>query len=148
MKLKFAKISPDAQMPRRANPDDAGADLYYAGEDCFINPSESKVLSTGIVVEIPKGYAMIIKNRSSVASKQALLVGAEVCDAGYAGEIFVNLINVGEGARAISKGDRIAQAVLVPVSTPELIEVAREELYKDAEIDSNRGAGGFGSTGK
>jgi len=148
MNLKFAKLYLDAKAPERANPSDAGADLFYCGPDVFIHPGQSKVLSTGLKFEIPNGYMLEIKNRSSVASKKQLLVGACVCDAGYAGEVFVNLHNTGVAAQAINRGDKIAQAVLVPVMTPTFSEIPEQELYKAVQVNSNRGAGGFGSTGQ
>jgi dUTP pyrophosphatase len=148
MLLKFAKIHPDAKAPERANPADAGADLFYCGEDVTIYPETSALLSTGLKVEMVEGFAYLVHNRGSMASKKLLTVGAEVCDAGYEGEVFVNLINNGKGAQVIKKGDKIAQLLVVPVITASFEETLEELLYKDIQVNSSRGEGGFGSTGQ
>jgi dUTP pyrophosphatase len=157
MIMKFAKIKEGARAPERSNPSDAGADLFYCGEDVVIYPAEpadpfgsvaSAVLSTGLKFEIPEGYMLEIKNRSSVAAKKGLIVGACVCDAGYAGEVFINLHNISGRTQHIKNGDKIAQAVLVKIDTPILAEASESELYKDINVNSNRGEGGFGSTGE
>ena len=88
-----------------------------------------------------------VKNRSSVASKRSLLVGACVIDSGYNGEVKINLHNVGEEPQVLNPGDKIAQLVMVPVVH---FRVAKTDdvLYDDHITISDRGAGGFGSTGK
>ena len=87
-----------------------------------------------------------VKNRSSVAAKSSLIVGACVIDSGYNGEVFVNLHNIGETERIIYPGEKIAQVVLIPV-TPFRVLETEGELYSDAVTISNRGDGALGSTG-
>jgi len=153
MNLKVYKIRPEAKLPVRAHQSDAGMDLYYCpnGEkklyDCtrdfFIPPRESRLLPTGIKVEIPYGYMLEVKNRSGVAYKRQLLVGACVIDPGYNGEVYINLHNIGAKTQTFEPGDKIAQVVLV------LIEhCGIEEIFED-NLNQNtlRGTGGFGSTG-
>ena len=84
-----------------------------------------------------------IKNKSSVAAKKQLLVGACVVDAGYDGEIFINLHNRGKQTHWFADGDKLAQGVMIPISLCEIIEVVVDDLNKD----STRGSGALGSTG-
>ena len=94
--------------------------------------------------EVPKGFMLEVKNKSSVAAKKQLLVGACVVDSGYDGEIFVNLHNTGKQTQWFKDGDKVAQGVLVPVNLCEIEEVSDpNELNKD----STRGEGALGSTG-
>jgi len=135
--------------PARANPSDAGLDLCFNpkdGQSFWIEPGESKILSTGLKFGIPHGYMLQIMNRSSIAAKRSLVVGAHVVDAGYNGEVFINLHNIGKQKRVIEPGDRIAQAVLVPVIHAAPVEHYEDELYSRAYIESNRGDGALGST--
>ena len=88
-----------------------------------------------------------VKNRSSMAAKKQLLVGACVIDPGYSGEVFINLHNVSMRPRIINTGDKIAQLVLLPVYHFECLEVPADTIYDKPVCISNRGAGGFGSTG-
>jgi len=153
MKLKIYKIRPDAILPSRAHQMDAGLDIYYCSnsnkklydEKSFhIPPKESRLLSTGIKMEIPYGYMLEIKNKSGVAHKRQLLVGACVVDPGYAGELYINLHNVGHKTQVIEPGEKIAQAVMIPI-----IHCGVEEVETDKFLNyrSERGARGFGSTG-
>ena len=149
MLLKVAKTHDGAILPNRANPSDAGADLFYCpAEDIIIEikPGGSAILSTGIKVEVPHGYMLEVKNRSSVAAKKSLLVGACVIDSGYSGEIFINLHSVGKGSQLVYPGDKIAQAVLVPIIQWRSHEVDESVLYEDSLTISNRGSGALGST--
>ena len=154
MNLKFYRIREDAKLPVRAHKTDAGMDIFYCPngdsmaklyqtKDFWIPKGTSRVLSTGLKVEVPEGYMLEIKNKSGIASKRQLLVGACVIDSGYDGEIYVNLHNVGDGTQVIRPGEKIAQAVLVPVACCEVEEVFEDTLKKK----SDRGSGGFGSTG-
>mgnify|MGYP003666606979 FL=1 len=153
MNLKVYRMRPDAKLPVRAYQTDAGMDLFYCpnGEkklyDCtkdfFVPPHESRLLPTGIKVEVPYGYMMEIKNKSGIASKKQLLVGACVVDCGYNGEVYVNLHNIGPHSQSFKPGEKIAQAVLVPISHCNIEEALEDKLNKKTE----RGSGGFGSTG-
>ena len=155
MNLKFYRIRPEAKLPERAHPTDAGMDVFYCPngngmrklyetDDYWIPKGTSRIVPTGLKVEVPRGYMLEIKNKSSVASKRQLLVGACVIDPGYDGEIYINLHNIGDQSQIIEPGEKIAQAVLVPVIHCGVEEVAEDTLNERSE----RGDGGFGSTGK
>ena len=134
--------------PVRANPSDAGLDLRYNGEWTSIQPGESKILSTGLKFGVPHGYMIQIMNRSGNAAKKQLIVGACVVDSGYDGEVFVNLHNIGTERRSVLPGDKIAQAVVIPVVPVKFLETINDNLYDWSPITiSNRGDGALGSTG-
>jgi dUTP pyrophosphatase len=142
MTLRVRRLDPRARLPTRAYPGDAGLDLY-ALDDAVLAPGERASIRTGVAVEIPDGQAGLVLPRSGLAAKHGIgLVNAPgLIDAGYRGEVRVLLLNTDRSARfEIAPGDRIAQLVLVRVETPEVLEV--EELAL-----SERGAGGFGSSG-
>jgi len=154
MNIKVYKIRPDAKLPLRAYQSDAGMDLFYCpnGEreriirtEGFVIPSRgSRLIPTGIKVEVPHGFMLEVKNKSSVAYKRQLIVGACVIDPGYNGEVFVNLHNIGLSTQFIKSGDKIAQAVMIPIVHCKVEEV---ETDKFLNFNSKRGDGGFGSTG-
>ena len=151
MIIEYSRVRPDAKPPTRANPSDAGLDLFFNPEGIEaairIQPGESKLFQTGIRVGVPHGYMLEIKNRSSVAAKRNLLVGACVVDSGYDGEIFVNLHNVGNEEQIVTRHDKIAQAVMVPVVHFRALETHSGDLYNWHPITiSNRGDGALGST--
>lgn len=149
MFIRVKRVREEAMLPTRANPSDAGADVYYCPENSIvqrIKPGQSKLFQTGLKFEVPHGYMLEVKNRSSVAAKSSLIVGACVIDSGYNGEVFVNLHNIGETERIIYPGEKIAQVVLIPV-TPFRVLETEGELYSDAVTISNRGDGALGSTG-
>jgi dUTP pyrophosphatase len=142
MTLKVRRLDPRARLPTRAYPGDAGLDLY-ALEDAALDPGERASVRTGIAVEIAEGEAGLVLPRSGLAARHgiALVNAPGLIDAGYRGEVRVLLLNTDrDSAFTIAAGDRIAQLVLVKVQTPEVVEV--EELAV-----SERGAGGFGSSG-
>jgi dUTP pyrophosphatase len=142
MTLKVRRLDPRARLPTRAYPADAGLDLY-ALEDAALDPGERASVRTGIAIEIPEGEAGLVLPRSGLAARHgiALVNAPGLIDAGYRGEVRVLLLNTDrDSAFTISAGDRIAQLVLVKVQTPDVVEV--EELAV-----SERGAGGFGSSG-
>jgi dUTP pyrophosphatase len=154
MDIRVCRIRPEAKLPTRAHRADAGMDLYYCpnGEKkdiinrggLAISPRESKLIPTGIKVEVPYGHMLEVKNKSGIASKRKLVTGACVVDSGYDGEIYVNLHNLGLGTQYIKPGDKIAQAVLIPI-----VHCGVEEVADEFELNRNttRGAGAFGSTG-
>lgn len=149
MYLKFAKVR-DVVSPKRANRgSDAGVDLFVPNDFQLITlyTGQSVTIPSGIKFEVPAGYVMILFNKSGVASKKSLIVGACVIDHGYSGEVHINMINVGETQRQIAPGDKIVQAVLLPIITPEFLETSVENLYADIHNASIRGEGGLGSTG-
>jgi len=149
MILEYAKVRESAVSPERANPSDAGLDVFFSPAEpltVVLNPGESKVLSTGLKFGVPHGYMLEVKNRSSVAAKRSLIVGACVVDSGYDGEVFINLHNVGNELQVLSSGDKIAQLVMTPVIHFRPMETAEDTLYNYPMTISNRGDGALGST--
>lgn len=164
--VKVKRLHPDAIMPRKAHANDAGFDLV-AVEDTIIEPGETALVKTGLAFELPEGFEMQVRPRSGVTLKTKLRVQLGTVDSNYRGEVGVIVDNIGSGEPAyvslisdisgettidsegnlydtptyiVRKGDRIAQAVIQRLPDVELIEV--EELG-----DSERGTGGFGSSG-
>lgn len=115
----------------------------WARERVTLAPGERSLVPTGIAVAIPEGFAGLVVPRSGLAARHGIGVanGPGLIDAGYRGEVKVILINHGAEPVQIERGERIAQLVIVPVSVTELVEV-------ETLPDSQRGAGGFGSTGR
>lgn len=141
MVAKFQRLHPDAVLPAVAHPGDAGFDLTSV-EDVEIPAGGRAAVSTGWAVEFPAGYVARILGRSGLMLHHGLSGAlAGVIDASYRGEWKVIVHNSSHESYRIKKGDRIAQAVFLPVATPEIEEVA--ELS-----DSTRGQDGFGSTGR
>ena len=125
-------------LPKRANPTDAGADLMST-ETVEIYPNEQKMIDTGVAVKIPEGYAGFVFNRSSQGKKGITIPhSVGVIDSDYRGNIKIILKNTSEDRYEIKIGDRIAQLVILPVLLP---------TFVDAWNDTERGTGGFGSTG-
>ena len=113
-----------------------------------IQPGESAVLETAYRFGVPHGYMLEVKNRSGLASKRSLVVGACVIDAGYGGEVLINLHNIGTEPQTIEVGTKIAQIVMVPVVHFRALESHSGKLYDWYPIAmTERGDGGFGSTG-
>jgi len=142
MTLRIARLDERARLPTRAHDGDAGLDLY-ALEGAVLAPGERASVPTGIAVEIPPGQAGLVLPRSGLAARHGISVvnAPGLIDAGYRGEVRVLLLNTDrEHPFELSAGDRIAQLVLVRVELPKLVEV-------DALSDSERGGGGFGSSG-
>jgi dUTP pyrophosphatase len=140
--VPVALLSAEGTLPRYALPGDAGADLAVA-EDVQLAPFERALVGTGVAVAIPEGYAGFVHPRSGLAHRLGLsLVNAPgTIDAGYRGEIKVNLVNLDPTTPiTLRRGDRVAQLVVQPVVRARFVPV--EELP-----GSERGAGGHGSTG-
>ena len=158
MIIEYTRVRENAKPPERANPSDAGLDLYFNPDsegilpsayldNVVIKPGQNAVLPTGYRFGIPHGYMLEIKNRSGVAAKRSLIVGACVVDSGYDGEVFINLHNIGNQERVIEPGTKIAQAVMVPVVHFRAVETASGNLYDWYPITiSDRGDGALGST--
>ena len=150
MIVEYVPVRPDAHRPTRGHPSDAGLDVYYSpteqAETMPIQPGESKVIPTGLRFGVPHGYMIEVKNRSSVAAKRSLIVGACVVDSGYDGEVFINLHNIGKQLQVIQPGDKIAQLVMIPVVHFRPAEAANDRLYDEPITISDRGAGALGST--
>lgn len=148
MYIKIAKTR-DVTSPVRANPGDA-LDFFVPNdfEETVILPGHNVVIPAGIKVEVPFGYGLVFLNKSGVASKQNMIIGACLIDHGYNGEVHIDIHNIDEIRQFfILPGMKIAQAVIVPLLTPSVIEVPEAELYRDVAVVSSRGTGGFGSTG-
>ena len=132
--IKVARLRPGAHLPTRKNPTDASMD-FYACDDCHIDPHSCEIVGTGVTVEVPEGYMMLLKPKG----KNAHLVGSGVVDANYApGEILVRVFNTRSTRRIIVDGTAVAQGVLIPVITPE-IEVVYWETLAAKHGRSGRG---------
>ncbi len=139
MNLHIKKLHPDAKIPTFAHATDAGMDLYTL-QALEIAPMMRTQVATGIAFEIPDGYVGLIWDKSGLSHKKGLKTLGGVVDAGYRGEVFVGVINLGSETITFDVGDKIAQMVLQKIEHPEIVEVA--EL-----ADADRGTGAFGSTG-
>ena len=140
IEIKFQKLHPDAQIPSYAHIGDAGADVYTVTE-MTVAPQKRAAIPTGLAVDIPIGYEIQVRPKSGLALKHGITVlnSPGTVDAGYRGEIQVIVINLGDEAYTFKKGQKIAQLVLKPVI---------QANYVEGELGtSDRGVGGFGSTG-
>ena len=149
MILEFMKTRKSAHSPQRANPSDAGLDVFFCpedGESVKLRRNESKLFQTGLRFGVPHGYMLQVMNRSGMAAKKSLVVGAHCIDSGYDGEVFIDLHNIGLSDKEILPGDKIAQVVLVPVVPFRAIEKINGSLYDEDISISNRGSGALGST--
>lgn len=141
MEVPVKLLRPEARVPLRAHPGDAGADLFSV-EDVSIPPGERRDVGTGIALAIPRGYGGFVQPRSGLAFREGIMVANSpgLIDSGYRGELRVCMYNSGSDVFTISVGDRIAQLVIQKVEEPEFPSVS--------EVDTTeRGAGGFGSSG-
>ena len=142
VRVLVRRLDAGLPLPARAREHDAGLDLY-AAEAVTIEPGARALISTGIALAIPEGYAGFVLPRSGLALRHGItqLNAPGLIDPGYRGEVKVLLVNHGRAAATIARGDRIAQLVIQRVEPTELVEV-------DELPPSDRGAGGFGSTGR
>ncbi len=142
MELWVRLLHPQAQLPRRAHPGDAGADLF-AVEEVTIPSGERREVGTGIALAIPEGYGGFVQPRSGLAFKHGIMLtnSPGLIDAGYRGEVRVSLYNSGAAPFTVAVGERIAQLVIQKVEEPDYLAV--DELG-----DTSRGQGGFGSSGR
>src|SRR5919199_1403063 len=141
MKLKVVKLNKLAEIPKYAHANDAGLDVFSL-EEIEIPAGESKLIHTGISIELPQGTEAQIRPRSGLALKHQITVlnTPGTIDEGYRGEIGVILINHGKEPFTITQGMKIAQMVITPVVRVEIEEV-------NSLSSTSRGTGGFGSTG-
>ena len=142
--VRVKKLNEKAILPTYGSEAAAGADLYACLEaPITIEPGETAWIGTGIALEVPQGCAGLVYARSSLGTKRGLAPANKVgvVDSDYRGEIRVVLLNHGKVSQTVEHGERIAQFVMTPVLTP---------VYEEAEelSDTQRGVGGFGSTGK
>jgi len=133
--------SENAKMPTRANEGDAGLD-FYTPIDIIIDPMSDCLIPLDIKVEFPKGFALIIKEKSGIATKKKLDVGACVIDSKYRGICHIHLFNNSNKSISFIKGDKIAQGIIVPIwdGQPNKVDYI--------SVNTERSTGGFGSSGK
>ena len=141
--VKVKKLHPAARLPVYGTEFSSGADLCACLEEpVTLQPNETRMISIGIAMEIPVGYAGLVYARSGLASKRGLApankVGVVDCD--YRGEFFIPLRNHGDVPQTVEPGDRIAQMIITPYLTASFVEA-------DTLSETVRGEGGFGSTG-
>ena len=143
-KIAVKILREGAKLPTYGSPEAAGADLYAClEEDVVIAPGKTAFVPTGFAMAVPKGCAGLIYARSGLACKRGLAPANKVgvIDSDYRGEIMVALYNHGTESQTVSHGERIAQMVITPVLTPDY-------GWAESLEDTQRGQGGFGSTGK
>lgn len=142
--IKVKKLRENAILPTYGSSSAAGADLYACLEEAVtIAPGKTAFIPTGLSMELPEGTAGLIYARSGLACKRGLAPANKVgvIDSDYRGEFIVALHNHSSEAQTVTPGERVAQLVITPVFTPGFAEVS-------SLSDTDRGAGGFGSTGK
>jgi dUTP pyrophosphatase len=140
--VKVKRLDPAATLPARAHPGDAGLDLY-AAVDIPIPPGETRLVGSGLAIELPPGTEAQVRPRSGLALKHSVTVlnTPGTIDEGYRGEVGVILINHGRAVFEVRRGMKVAQLVVKPTLPVDVIPV-------DALSDTTRGDGGFGSTGE
>ena len=145
--MKISKIR-DVKTPTRGTQGSAGIDFYvpndYPNSLRRIEPGDRYFIPSGIKANVPEGYALIAMNKSGVALKKGLMVGACVVDSDYQGEIHLHLVNVSDSFTRIEAGEKLVQFLLVPVDHCNVEVVDESELFEE---ETTRGSGGFGSTG-
>ena len=141
MKVLFRKIDSAAKLPEYAHPGDAGMDVFSVA-DILLPPGGRALIRTGLVMHLPPDAEAQVRPRSGLALKHGVTVlnAPGTIDAGYRGEVGVILVNLGAEPFAVEKGMKIAQLVVAPVAQADVVEVSAVEA-------TDRGAGGFGSTG-
>ena len=154
MMIEYVRVREDVKPPIRANPSDAGLDVFFCPDDAAvggvtIQAGGSAILATGLRFGVPHGYMLQAMNRSGMAAKRSLVVGAHVIDSGYDGEVFINLHNIGTISQLVKTGAKIAQLVMIPVVPFRALETHNDDLYNWHPITiSGRGDGALGSTGE
>jgi len=145
--MKIAKVR-NVKTPTRGTTGSAGIDFYvpndYPPNLCTIEPGDRYFIPSGIKANVPEGFALIAMNKSGVAMKKGLMVGACVVDSDYQGEIHLHLINASTKQVTIEPGEKLTQFLLIPVNHCEVETVQEFALFEE---ETTRGSGGFGSTG-
>ncbi len=139
-KVKIKRLHSDAQLPKYGRSGDAGMDIH-AYETVILQPGERRIVSTAIALAIPEGTVGLVWDRSGMAAKHGIKTMAGVLDNTYRGELKIVLLNTHDEPYEVRKGDRIAQLLVQPVHTAEILDV-------DELDDTVRGDGGFGSSGR
>jgi len=148
IELHYTKIR-DVKDPVRAHSTDAGIDFWYPSdiEGISIQPQQRALIPSGIKVRLPEGYALIFFNKSGVASKLGLDVGASVVDEKYFGEVHLSVINTSNSTVQLVPGSKILQGILLPMTYAKLVcHDTEKDLYDGHESD--RGETGFGDSDK
>lgn len=142
MKLSIKRLSDHALLPAYQTSGSAGFDLHVI-DNYVLKPGETQLLSTGLAFDIPSGYEIQIRPRSGLSAKTGLRVANApgTIDSDFRGEVKIIMYNTGNLMEIIDRGDRVAQAVLAPVTQAEIVEV-------DELSTTDRADGGFGSTGR
>lgn len=144
MELKIKKMRDNAIIPTKGDPEAAGIDLYACIKgSTTLTPGATAMIPSGIACEFPEGYFGAVAVRSSVGTKRHLVLANQlgIIDNSYRGEILMAFTNTGEQNQTIEPGERLAQMILLPYVTYNIIET-------DSLSETERGDGGFGSTGK
>lgn len=149
MYLRYATTR-DVKDPSRGHFTDAGIDFFVPNdfEPTVLKPGDNITIPSGVKVEIPIGYMGLFLNKSGVASKKSLVMGAQVIDPYYSGEVHLDMHNVGHQDVEIRPGDKITQMVLIPIAHCQLTLSDEEDLYHDFRSEEYRNENGFGSTGQ
>tara|TARA_X000000950_G_C13737478_1_gene586989 strand:+ start:483 stop:950 length:468 start_codon:yes stop_codon:yes gene_type:complete len=138
----------DVKTPTRGTAGSAGIDFYvpndYPAHLCSVPPGGRYFIPSGIRANVPKGFALVAFNKSGVALKKQLIVGAAVVDSDYQGEIHLHLINSSNNTVEIQPGEKITQFLLLPVNHCDISVIDQDKLF---DTETTRGQGGFGSTG-
>lgn len=142
--MKIVKTR-EVKTPTRGTPGSAGLDFYVPEDfEMTVHPGMQALIPTGVRVRVPRGHALVALNKSGVATKKQMVVGAQLIDEDYTGEVHVHLINVGRTAQVVRPGDKVAQFVAIPVAYPEVEVTDEGEAFGD--LVTERGEGAFGST--
>lgn len=140
MKISVEKIHPAAKLPARAYEGDAGMDVFST-ETLVIPPLSRRVIGTGLRLVIPKGYVGLVWDKSGLAAQHGLTCLAGVIDSNYRGEVKILIVNFGDVSYGVVQGSKIAQILIQPAATPEIVEEAILDV-------TERGENGFGSSGE
>jgi len=140
--LRVKRLTPNAQIPTRGSEEAAGYDLY-AAHDCVIEPHSKALIKTDLAIAVPYGCYGRIAPRSGFAWKKHTDIGAGVVDSDYRGNVGVVVFNLSDKEVTVSQGDRIAQLILERICFAEIAEVGLDDELGETQ----RAAGGFGSTG-
>jgi dUTP pyrophosphatase len=141
--MKIQKIR-SVKTPTRGTSKSAGIDFYTPDDmtPILLGPGEDALIPSGIKVQVPTGYALIAFNKSGIATKNKLTKGAEVVDEDYTGEIHIHVFNTGKTTTLINPGQKLIQFILIEMNYDNI-----EVVDSLDDIETERGAGGFGSTG-
>lgn len=144
--VEFIKTHPDAVIPEYATEGSAGLDLYSTSPTFVLNPGQRALVETGLKIALERGYEAQVRSKSGLAIKHGIVVlnSPGTIDSDYRGSVGVILINHGDGSVKIQQGNKIAQLVVKPVCT----QVKLKEVITFSNPDTERGEGGYGSTGQ